>query len=118
MIQSLRFFGCIGLLLLLMSGSAYAETPQAKISWTANQESDVIGYRVYQTRYSGIYDTAVHYDIGNRTTVTITLPQARCNATYYWVVTAVDAGGQESGPSQEVFKTIVGSQNWIGACKH
>lgn len=108
---------CIGC--WLTASSSYAQTaPQATISWTPNQEPDIAGYRVYQSTASKNYGTAPAFLLpSTRTTITISLPQLRCNARYFWTVTAFDFGGHESVKSVEVSKTIVGTRYWIGACK-
>ena len=109
---------CIGFLLSgFLATNAWADLPQAQVSWFLGQESDLAGYRIYQTTQSGVYQTATVIDAHLSTSVTIYLPSTRCNVTYYWVVTAYDTGGHESPPSHEVSKTIPGTQNWIGACK-
>lgn len=92
--------------------------PQATISWRANTETDLAGYRVYQSTGSGQYSQGPMYPIQLGTTsVTVSLPQARCTVRYYWVVTAFDRGGHESAASLEVTKLILGTRWWSGACK-
>jgi len=98
-------------------GTAFAE-PQATISWLPNSEPDIAGYRLYQSVASGIYATAPRYIMQqNETSVTVFLPQQRCTVRYFWTVTAFDDIGQESGKSAQVFKDVIGTQYWIGACK-
>jgi hypothetical protein len=110
---------------LLSCGGSSARTPdepqavpQATISWLANTESNIAGYRLYQSVASGVYGTAPAYLTKPDTlSVTVTLPQERCSVAYFWAVTAFNFEGKESRKSVEVSKTIIGSQYWIGACK-
>jgi len=106
-------------MMLLWSACAGAQTtPHSTISWTANREPDIAGYRVYQSLTSNIYGTGPVYLLqSTATSVTVSLPQNRCSIRYFWTVTAFDFAGQESVKSVEVSKTIVGTQFWIGACK-
>ena len=101
------------------STEALAQTvPQATISWRANTESDLAGYRVYQSTSPGSYATGPMYLMQPTVIgVTVPLPRTRCSVRYYWVVTAFDFAGQESGRSVEVSKTITGTQYWTGACR-
>ena len=77
------------------------------LSWTApatyidGSALTVASYNLYYGTSSGIYagstnisGTATNYDITQ-----LIIPRG---ATYYFVLTALDAGGLESGPSNEV----------------
>ena len=76
-------------------------------AWDANTESDLAGYRLYQATTSGQYT----FGDGNQVatipagTETVTLEDVP-DGTYYWVATAYDVGGLESGPSNEVSATL------------
>jgi len=73
----------------------------ATLSWDANQEPDLAGYRVYY-RISGPYTTSI--DVGRVTTYMVNgLAEG---LTYSFVVTAYNAFGNQSGYSNEVSKTI------------
>jgi hypothetical protein len=75
---------------------------QARLSWDASPEPDIVGYRVYMGTASGIYKSV--FSVGTVTTFTVAdLP---AGATYFFAVTAYDSGGVESGLSDEVNKTI------------
>lgn len=114
-----RWLGyCIFVLVLGVSSHSVAQaTPQAVLSWNPSPETDVIGYRVYQTVQPGFFGPPkVLLDLV--TTVQIFLPSTRCTVTYYFAVTAINDRDQESALSQPVHKTIQGTQYWIGACKH
>jgi len=76
----------------------------ATLSWTG-PIGTVSGYRVYYGAASGIYDQA----FGGGTYVTkttFTVSGLISGHTYYFVVTAIDAAGGESGYSNEAFKLI------------
>ena len=68
------------------------------LAWDQDPQQLVQGYRVHYGTTSGVYSTTV--DTGDETVVQIAdlLP----NTTYYFVVTAYNAAGLESAPSNEV----------------
>jgi hypothetical protein len=75
---------------------------QAILSWDANTEANLAGYKLYVGTASGTYGAPV--DVGNITTFkVIGLVKGK---TYYFVVTAYDTAGNESDYSVEVSKTI------------
>jgi hypothetical protein len=67
------------------------------VSWTANPEGDVIGYRVYWGRQSGVYS-----DSGAVAGLTDTLAGLIEDSLYYIAVRAVDAAGHVSPLADEV----------------
>ncbi len=75
--------------------------------WDANTEPDLAGYRLYQSTTSGQYTygvtTAVKTIPVGTTTATVDVP---VDGVYFWVVTAFDNGGNESGPSNEVTEVL------------
>ncbi|MCP4252190.1 MAG: fibronectin type III domain-containing protein [Candidatus Scalindua sp.] len=71
---------------------------QVALSWDPNTENNVVGYRIYYGDSSGNYGSNV--DVGNRTSYTI--KDMEIGKTYYFVVTAYNTGGIESGNSAEV----------------
>ena len=84
------------LAILAIAGIAQAATLQ--ISWNANPDTDLAGYKVYQGTASGQYGTPV--DVGNVTGHVMEItPQY--GATYYFALTAYDTSGNESGYSDE-----------------
>ncbi len=78
----------------------------ATLSWTAPGGANVVGYRVYYGTASGSYRQALGagLDTGNGTTYVVTgLPRGYM---YYFAVTAVAAGGEESAFSNEASKHV------------
>src|SRR5690348_15385511 len=88
----------LGWILLFVFGLlAQAQTaPGVTLSWDPSG-SNVAGYRLYYGSPSGNYSQIV--DVGNVTSFTLNLRHGR---TYYFVVSAYDDTGAESGPSNEV----------------
>ncbi len=92
----------IGILVIIMvqfSQSAYASG--IRISWQANSEKDVAGYKVYYGTASGDYDNVI--DVGNVTTVDIGDLE---NANFFFAITAYNTAGEESGYSEEMQVSI------------
>lgn len=86
----------------LTISSTTSTSGSATLSWTANTDSDLAGYKVYMGTQSGVYGTSIA--VGNITTYQITnLPP---NTTYFFSVTSLDTAGNESVPSSEVSKSI------------
>lgn len=99
-------FSIILLTLLLFSAVEAHAAGRAVLTWDQNTESDLAGYKVYMGTASGQYGPPV--DVGLTAT-----PQAPrhvieplADGTYYFVVTAYDQSGNESGFSNEDSKTI------------
>lgn len=72
------------------------------LSWTANTESDLAGYNVYQGTSAGIYGTPS--SLGKVTTYTIS--GLTSESTYYFAVSALDDASNESGNSSELSVSI------------
>ena len=85
-----------------MCGMAMAASNVTFI-WDANSETDLAGYRLYQSQTSGVYT----YGDGNQVatilvgTETVQITNIS-DGTYFWVLTAYDNDGNESVPSNEV----------------
>ena len=97
-----KILALIAGILFLMVGVCQAAST-VTFEWNANSEIDLAGYRLYQTQTPGVYtfgeENQVAATLTGTETVTITdIP----DGTYYWVVTAYDNAGNESGPSNEV----------------
>lgn len=92
-------------------GSPAAEQGEARsrtrgvavLSWLPNAEPDLAGYRVYYGLAPGLPEAAI--DVGLATTATVT--SLDVGHRYYFVVTAYDTAGNESGYSNEVFKDVL-----------
>lgn len=80
---------------------AFAVAPMGSVivSWDANTEADLKGYRVYFGNASRSYSFT--YDVGSKTE--LRLDTLRENTPYYFSVTAYDTAGNESGYSEEVY---------------
>ena len=98
--------GIIFIILTFFSTMALAGS-SVTFEWDANTESDLAGYRLYQTTTSGQYT----FGDGNQVETIlagiemVTLPDVP-DGTYYWVATAYDTQGLESGSSNEVSATL------------
>ncbi len=91
----------------------------AQLSWKANTEADLAGYRIYYGLSSRNSDCpsggyANKIDAGNTTSYSIT--NLTNGATYYFSLTSYDASGNESCFSSELTKTIEKAKP-IGAIK-
>ena len=82
------------LFLLLLATTAHAEL--LTFAWDANSEPDVIGYRLHFGSESGDYGRAVN--CGNVTQFSLELEEGE----RFVVVTAYNAAGLESPPSNEL----------------
>lgn len=89
-------------IILILSWTASAIAADAILSWDANTESNLAGYKVYYGTSSGNYGAPA--DVGNQTSFTVT---GLTGPTYYFAVTAYDTSGVESGYSNEVSKSFV-----------
>ncbi|HKQ36115.1 MAG TPA: fibronectin type III domain-containing protein, partial [Nitrospiraceae bacterium] len=79
-------------------------TSSASLTWNANTESDLAGYKVYRKIGTGAYGAPIFTVIGNTTNYVATGLQI--GTTYSFVVTAYDNAGNESIVSNEVSKSI------------
>ncbi len=93
----------VPIILLLWSTVSYG----AVINFAWDPNSDVVsGYRLYQTTVSGQYtfgsgNEVLQISVGTETG-SVDVP----DGTYFWVLTAFDASGNESVPSNEVSKIV------------
>ena len=71
---------------------------QVQVTWNANTEEDLAGYRLYVGEASGQYGEPV--DVGNVTGHVMEITPQH-GATYYFALTAYDTSGNESGYSDE-----------------
>lgn len=75
------------------------------LTWTANRESDLAGYKVYVGTASGTYSfPGSAFVIGKATSYTLSnLPKGQ---TYFFAISAYDNAGNESGLSAELSKSL------------
>jgi hypothetical protein len=71
---------------------------QVVLAWDPNTEPTLAGYKVYVGTASGVYSTPIN--VGNVTTYTVL--NLAPGSVYFFVVTAFDVNGFESGWSNEV----------------
>jgi regulation of enolase protein 1 (concanavalin A-like superfamily) len=93
-----RVLGALCLAMMVCSAAASA----VGLRWNPNPEPDIANYRVNYGTSSGVHPLAV--DAGLNTRVSINGLQE--GTTYYFVVTAINAEGLESEPSDEVFYQV------------
>jgi hypothetical protein len=85
-------------LLSLMVFAANTLAAEVLLTWEANSESDLAGYRIHYGTSSGEYTHIV--DVGNVTDCTI--GALKEGLTYYFAATAYDSAGKESDYSSEI----------------
>lgn len=89
--------------LLFVANGASADTGSIALGWDPNPDGDpAAGYKVYSGSVSGVYNRQedAHYE----TTQTIT--NLTVGGRYYFVVTAYDDAGTESGYSEEISAVV------------
>lgn len=106
---------------LFLAGVAYADS-SVTFTWDKNSEQDLAGYRLYQTDTpdgqvvgtdvpvadiapeAGLYDHGIIPNLDpNKDAYTLTSVP---DNTWYWILTAYDNQGNESGKSNEVTATV------------
>lgn len=95
-------------LLLFTHASAEAATIRLTLQWDANTEADLAGYRLYKSTTSGSYTFGAANAVasyGKVTTGAADVTGAEGQRVYF-VLTAFDLTGNESGPSNEVSYVI------------
>jgi hypothetical protein len=88
----------MALVLVLVGMTGIANSATVQVSWAANTEPDIAGYKVYCGNSSGSYPNV--YDVG--ATTSRNFEGLSNGANYYFAVTAYDTSGEESGYSQEI----------------
>ena len=80
-------------------------TGNVTLTWTANRESDLAGYKIYIGTASGTYSfPGSPFEAGTVTRYTVAgLPKGQ---TYVFAISAYDSTGNESGLSAEVSKSL------------
>ncbi len=88
---------------LALFGASLAWAGSVSLSWDANSENDLSGYRVYYgTQSNRNYSDVV--DVGN--VVTFRISNLDAGRTYFFAVTAYDFSGNESSFSSEISANI------------
>lgn len=87
---------------LTVNPTTTTATTAATITWAANTEIDLAGYKIYVGTQSGVYSAPI--TVGPVTTYQLTNLQK--STTYFISITAVDTAGNESLHSVEVSKSI------------
>ena len=95
MMRALR--GATVFILLFFCIPALGSAASIRVSWNANTEADLAGYKVYYGTASRSY--GAHVDVGNVTSCQ--LDNISSGATCHVAVTAYDTSGNESGYSEE-----------------
>ena len=96
-------------LVVLFSTSALGQVLQTKsetvvLTWDANTETDLAGYKLYQANVDGSYTFLQEIQAGTETaTVTFNAVEG---VEYGWVLTAFDLAGNESGYSNKPIRTF------------
>ena len=81
-----------------VQGVAFILETVPLLSWTANTEPDLAGYKIYVGFVSGMYGAAV----GTVTKTTGEVHGLKAGTQYYFTITAYDTSGNESRKSNEV----------------
>lgn len=78
-------------------------TAQVMLAWSASQSQNIVGYNVYRSMTAGGPYTKVNSSLDPNINYT---DQSVGNGTYYYVTTAVDNRGMESGYSNQASATV------------
>ncbi|MFH1371833.1 MAG: hypothetical protein ABII09_11200 [Planctomycetota bacterium] len=104
--------------------SATGGNGTVSLDWNNNTEGDLDGYNIYRSTTSGVYTTPLNGSLLSSSDYTDN--SVVNGTTYYYVVTAVDTGANESGSSSEVSATpelrtdieILGLPAWVSGTDH
>lgn len=83
---------------LLLAAISAGAAPTVSLAWEPSPDADVVKYRLYCGPSTGTYSFS--RDLGNVTNTVFTNMVA--GGHYWFVVTAINAGGAESDPSNEI----------------
>ena len=103
-----RWFLVCLFLLVTMACSSTGPTPTsetATLTWDANSEQDLQGYKIYLATTSGGYGAPIATLPIDVTSYTVT--GLETGTTYFFAVTAYNSSGAESPFSNEVSKTTL-----------
>lgn len=103
-----KLFLVIVFILVFIDSIAWAASNKT-FEWDRNTEPDIKGYRLYQsdTPFAKDVTPARSFQVGEDVlhpinVITILVEDGK----WYWVATAFDNGGNESGPSNEIIKIV------------
>lgn len=100
-------------LFVLAISANFAQAGSATLSWNANSESDLAGYKIYygtaartgaDPKTCGLCGYSTSVNVGNVRTYTFS--NLTNNTTYYFSITAYDTSNNESVFSSQVSKLI------------
>jgi len=89
------------LILLSLPTLAQAQDMSVTLTWDANTESDLAGYRIYASTQSGVYTVPIADIPAGTETAVVVVPEGLT----YFVATAYDTSDNESLYSNEVSTT-------------
>lgn len=92
---------CMILLILVLTSMAYAAEYAVTFGWDANTEPDLAGYKMYRATQSGAY-TAPYATIPDPNATQYITQLTNPVGKQFFVITAFDDAGNESGYSNEV----------------
>ncbi len=87
---------------LTLGSATSSSVDSATLSWDANTEKSLAGYKLYMGTQSGVYGPPV--TLGNVTSHQVT--NLKLGSTYFFAITAYDTAGTESQYSNEVSKSV------------
>ncbi|WP_328587631.1 PA14 domain-containing protein [Serinibacter arcticus] len=82
--------------------TATAADASVVLGWTASTSTDTVGYHVYRATAAGVPVTGTPLNAAPLTGTSFTDTTAAANASYHYVVIAVDGAGNRSTASNEV----------------
>src|SRR5215471_5152946 len=104
-----RFFVAAVQVMLVLNFSLEPRATTVQLSWTANTDFDLAGYKVYYGTVSHHYDTSIYVD-----NVTAYALESLKPTTYYFALTAIDTSGNESQFSNEAVLTLLPGTTFSG----
>lgn len=97
----IKFLSAI-LFVLLSIATANAAVVTLTFEWDPNTENDLAGYRLYSSMSSGVYTKGQHIQQVGKVVTTQDTIDIEPGEIVYYVLTAFDTEGFESGFSNEV----------------
>ena len=90
------------------SFSGSVESRAVRLTWAANPDSDLVGYKIYRSRTSNFPDSSPLDSLSSSQTsyLDVLSPFDHAYSYYYWV-SSVDSSGFESHHSQSVLADII-----------